>query len=235
MCGSYFGSRSQPSMEGGTVIPPHGMVMQPFVMPMMFYCAPAGFGSLPQEAFTYSTSHVKPDPEEAPEETIEKPHCESDADEVYYHLALAYNNPDEWRAVEDSLFIRATKLPTIEKCYSEKPEGVYVPWGAVAADCEGVLNKFPLGFVHIGLEQMQACTVAKGKPATRTCGLKVALRELRTYPNLIGFVCFEDGRRCFLEADRKEENKKETKHRLENELLLAILQCKQAQAQITFW
>ena len=234
MCSRYFGSRSQSEMESGTAIPQQGMVMQPFVMPM-FYCAPAGFGSLPQEAFTYSTAHVKPDPERAPEETIEKPHCESDADEVYYHLALAYNNPGEWRAVEDSLFIRATKLPTIEKCYSEKPEGVYVPWGAVAADCEGVLNKFPLGFVHIGLEQMQACTVAKGKPATRTCGLKVALRELRTYPNLIGFVCFEDGRRCFLEADRKEENKKETKHRLENELLLAILHCKQAQAQITFW
>ena len=234
MFGRYFGSLSRPEMESGTAIPQQGMVMQPFVMPMMFYCAPAGLGNLPQEAFTYSTSHEKPAPEEAPEEAIEKPHCESD-DEVYYHLALAYNNAGEWRAIEDSLFIRATKLSTIEQCYLEKNEGVYVPWGTVATDCEGVLRKFPLGFVHISLEQMQACTVAKGKPVTRTRGLKVALRELRTYPNLIGFVCFDDGRKCFLEADRKENNKKETKHRLEDELLLAIVHCKQAQAQITFW
>ena len=234
MFGRYFGSLSRPEMESGTAIPQQGMMMQPFVMPMMLYCAPAGFGSLPQEAFTYSTPHMKPDPEEVPEKTIEKPHCESD-DEVYYHLALAYNNAGEWRAIEDSLFIRATKLSTIEQCYLEKNEGVYVPWGTVATDCEGVLRKFPLGFVHISLEQMQACTVPKGKPVTRTRGLKVALRELRTYPNLIGFVCFDDGRECFLEADRKEDNKKEKKHRLEDELLLAIVHCKQAQAQITFW
>ena len=234
MFGRYFGSLSRPEMESGTAIPQQGMVMQPFVMPMMFYCAPTGLGNLPQEAFTYSTSHEKPAPEEAPEEAIEKPHCESD-DEVYYHLALAYNNAGEWRAIEDSLFVRATKLSTIEQCYLEKNEGVYVPWGTVATDCEGVLRKFPLGFVHISLEQMQACTVAKGKPVTRTRGLKVALRERRTYPNLLGFVCFDDGRKCFLEADRKEENKKETKHRLEDELLLAIVHCKQAQAQITFW
>ena len=100
MCGSYFGSRSQSSMEGGTVIPPQGMVMQPFVMPM-FYCAPAAFGSLPQEAFTYSTPHVKPDPEEAPEETIEKPHCESDADEVYYHLLERSEKPGTWHLMKD--------------------------------------------------------------------------------------------------------------------------------------
>ena len=105
----------------------------------------------------------------------------------------------------------------------------------MVADCEGVINKFPLGFVHIGLEQMQACIVDKGKPATRTCGLKIAMRELRTYPKLIGFVCFEDGRKCFLEADRREDNKKDIKHRLEDELVLAIVHCKQAQAQITFW
>ena len=60
----------------------------------------------------------------------------------------------------------------------------------------------------------------------------VALRELRTYPKLIGFVCIEDGRKCFFEAD---DNKEEIKHRLEDELLLPIVHCKKAQAQITFW
>ena len=235
MYNSYFGSRKHLNMEGYNAMPQHGMMMQPVVMPMMFYCAPApGIGSLSQDPPPYSKSHVKTEPDDVPEETIEKPCCEGD-DEVYYHLALAYNNPGEWRAVEDSLFIRAMKLPILEQCYHEQAEGVYVPWGAVAADCEGVLGKFPLGFVHFGLEQMQARTVVKGRPATVTRGLKVALRELRTYPNLIGFVSFDDGRKCFLEADRREVNKKETKHRLEDELLLAILHCKQAHAQIAFW
>ena len=215
-------------------MPQQGLLMQPFVVPMMFYCTPTGIGNLPQDLPAYSAPHVKPAPDDTPEETIEKPHCDGD-DEVYYHLALAYNNPGEWRAVEDSLFVRATKLPLLEQCFLEKTEGVYIPWGAIAADCEGVVDKFPLGFVHIGLEQMQACIVDKGKPAARTCGLKIALRELRTYPKLIGFVCFEDGRKCFLEADRREDNKKEIKHRLEDELLLAIVRCKKAQAQITFW
>ena len=214
----------------------HGLIMQPFVMPMMFYCAPAAIGidSPSQDPPASCGSHEQTAPDDAPEETIEKPHCESD-DEAYYHLALAYNNPGEWRAVEDSLFIRATKLSVLENCYLEEVDGVYVPWGTVPADCEGVLSRFPFGVVHIGLERMQACIAVKGKPAARTCGLKVALRELRTYPNLIGFVCFEDGRKCFLEADRKKDNKKELRNRLEDELLLAILHCKHAQAQITFW
>ena len=160
MCGSYFGSLSQISMEGGTVIPPQGMVMQPFVMPM-FYCAPAGFGSLPQEAFTYSTAHVKPDPERAPEETIEKPHCESDADEVYYHLALAYNNPGEWRAVEDSLFIRATKLPTIEQCYFEKPEGVYLPWGPWPQTVKVCSAGFPWVLCTLALSRCKRASLTK--------------------------------------------------------------------------
>ena len=214
----------------------HGLVMQPFMMPVVFYCTPAAMGTndSPQDPPDYKTMHVKPVPREVPEETIEMPHCDSD-DEVYYHLDLAYNNPGQWRAVEDSLFIRATKLATLEKCYLEKNDSVYVPWGAASADCENVLSKFPFGFVHLGLERMQAYTVARGKPTARTCGLKVALRELRTYPNLIGFVCFEDGRKCFLEADRKEDNKKETKHHLEDELLLAVVHCKQENEQITFW
>ena len=222
-------------MEGYTAMPQHGLMMQPFVMPMMFYCPPAaGIGTLSPDPTHCTTSHAKPEPDETPEETIEKP-CWDGDDEVYYHLALAYNNPGEWRAVEDSLFIRAMKLPILEQCYLEKASSVYVPWGAVPADCEGILDKFPLGIVHFGLEKMQARTVVKGKPGTLTRGLKVALRELRTYPNLIGFVSFDDGRKCFIEADRRESNKKETKHRLEDELLLAILRCKQAHAQITFW
>ena len=79
----------------------------------MFYCAPAAMGidSPSQDPPASCGSHEQTAPDDAPEETIEKPHCESD-DEAYYHLALAYNNPGEWRAVEDSLFIRATKLPT---------------------------------------------------------------------------------------------------------------------------
>ena len=223
-------------MEGCSAMSQHGHVMQSFVMPVMFYCTPLAVGnsSSPQAAPHCDAAHVHPAPHDVPEETIERPHCDSD-DEVYYHLDLAYNNPGQWLAVEDSLFIKATNLAILEQCYLEQNDGVYVPWGTVAADCEGVLTRFPLGLVHIGLEGMQAFILEKGKPAKRTWGLKVALRELRTYPTLIGFVCFEDGRKCFIEADRREGNMKESKHHLEDELLLAVIRCKQLQAQITFW
>ena len=66
-------------------------------------------------------------------------------------------------------------------------------------------------------------------------GLKVALREIRTYPLLVGLVCFDDGRRCLLEAVRKATAKQDEKQRFEDELLLAIVRCKQPRVQMLFW
>ena len=57
MYNSYFGSRKHLNMEGYNAMPQHGMMMQPVVMPMMFYCAPApGVGSLSQDPPPYSKS-----------------------------------------------------------------------------------------------------------------------------------------------------------------------------------
>ena len=92
MCDSCLGSRHQLDMEGCDSMPQQGLLMQPFVVPMMFYCTPTGIGNFPQDLPAYSAPHVKPEPDDTPEETIEKPHCDGD-DEVYYHLALAYNGP----------------------------------------------------------------------------------------------------------------------------------------------
>ena len=64
-------------------------------------------------------------------------------------------------------------------------------------------------------------------------GFKIGLRELRTYPKLIGYVLFSDGKRCFLEAAWKEANKKSTKEGLEDDLVRAIL--RRRQNPITFW
>ena len=73
------------------------------------------------------------------------------------------------------------------------------------------------------------------KQGTRVLkGLKIALRELRVYPRLMGYVLFEDGACCLLEAAWKNEvNKKSTKDGLEDEIVRAIV--RRRQSAITFW
>ena len=211
------------------------MVMQPIlVQPMMIYCTPT-YATSETWGLDARASQEKKTTREVPEETGEKAYNESDED-IYYHIAEAYNHAGQWRAVEEKLFIRATKLPSLESCYIEGDNGGYEPWGSKAEDCEGdVLDKFSHGLVHLNLTHMEAHTITKGKSPVSLCGLKVALREIRTYPNLIGIACFEDGRKCFLEASWNQVTKKESKHHLANELLLAIIRCKKPGVQITFW
>ena len=171
---------------------------------------------------------------EIPEETGEKPHSESD-EEVYYHLAESYNHPGQWRWVEEGLFIRATPLTTIESCYVEKNNCDYLLWGSLK-DCEAIAEKFSRSIVHLDIATMEARTISRTKTSSPAHhGLKVALREIRTYPLLVGFVAFDDGRRCLLEAVRKAPTKQDEKPRFEDELLLAIVRCKPPHVQITFW
>ena len=144
----------------------------------------------------------------------------------------AYEHPGAWGVLEEGLCVRATKLPTIENCYVEKADGDYATWGTTT-DCERVLGQFSLGFVLLDLSEMEARIVSNKHTSKVLRGLKIALRELRTYPNLIGLASFEDGKRCFIEVAWKEDPKKPPKAQLEDELLLAIVRRKQA--PITFW
>ena len=54
-------------------------------------------------------------------------------------------------------------------------------------------------------------------------GLKIGLRELRTYPKLTGYILFSDGARCFMKAAWKEANKKSKKEGLEDDLVRALM------------
>ena len=214
------------------------MMMQPFMIPMVgFYCAPSAFGNSMHETQTAGMSPQKaPEQEhEIPEETGEKPHSESD-EEVYYHLVESYNHPGQWRWVEEGLFIRATPLTTIESCYVEKTNCDYLLWGSLK-DCEAIAEKFSRSIVHLDIATMEARTISSTKTSASSAhhGLKVALREIRTYPLLVGFVCFDDGRRCLLETVRKPPTKQDEKPRFEDELLLAIVCGKAPHVQITFW
>ena len=146
----------------------------------------------------------------------------------------SYNHAGQWRAVEDGLFIRATQLSAIESCYVEKNNCDYLLWGSIE-DCEAIAEKFSRGIVHLDIATMEARTISTKTSSPAHHGLKVALREIRTYPLLVGFVCFDDGRQCILEAVRKAPTKQDEKPRFEDELLLAIVRCKPPHVQITFW
>ena len=211
------------------------MIMQPFLMqPMMVYCTPTFTSEEAWKPSMCKTENKRTTTEEVPEETGQKAYNESDED-VYYHIAEAYDHAGQWHEVEKNLFIRASKLPNLENCYIQGNNGDYKPWGSKAADCQGLLDRFSHGLVHLSLAQMEAHMLTKEKSATSICGLKVGLREIRTHPSLIGIAVFEDGRKCFLEASWKEANKKEPKHHLENDLLVAIIRCRKPQEQIVFW
>ena len=90
-----------------------------------------------------------------------------------------------------------------------------------------------IGFVHFNLAMMEARVIDTKHASKVISGLKIAMRELRTYPTLIGFVSFDDGKRCLLEVAWKEDSKKPTKDTFEDELLIAIL--RRRQTPLTFW
>ena len=80
---------------------------------------------------------------------------------------------------------------------------------------------------------MEARVISAEQAWTSLHGLKVALRHLRAYPKLIGFVSIDDGRRCFLEAAWNDEKKRPVKNHLEEDLLMAIVRGRQT--PVTFW
>ena len=226
-------------MEGWHQVSPQHvqpMVLVP-AMPMCYLMPAAGTCSSPY------ADHVRPDeaPPEVPEVTAsgyapEK--CQEERagnegeDEVYYIISEAYGNPGSWHPVEDSLYVRCTKLITLEKCYVEKGDGDYTLWGT-AHDLESVLHDVSYGFIRLDLSEMEAKVIDAKQGTKSLSGLKIALRELRVYPNLIGYVIFGDGACCLLEAAWKDVNKKSTKEELEDDLIKAIL--RRRRHPITFW
>ena len=143
-----------------------------------------------------------------PEHYKEKRASANSDDEVYYHLLGAYLNPGTWRLVEEGLCIRATPLPSLATCYVKTGESDYARWGSTTRDFEDILPEFSYGFVRLDLEEMDATMIDVKQGTKALNGLKIGLRELRTYPTLIGHVLFSDGTRCFLEAAWKEAKKK---------------------------
>ena len=204
------------------------IIFQPMMIPMMYYLAPAPTTSHEVPA-GYAPEVTVPD---FREEDNEKSRNSTSDDEVYYVILEAYEQPGAWGVLEEGLCVRATKLPTIENCYVEKADEDYATWGT-STDCERVLGQFSLGFVLLDLSEMEARIVSNKHTSKVLRGLKIALRELRTYPNLIGLASFEDGKRCFIEVAWKEDPKKPPRAQLEDELLLAIVRRKQV--PITFW
>ena len=212
--------------------------MQPMVLvPAMPICY-----LLPATGTCSSYEHHVCD-DDAPEVTTAEPKASEDYqekrgstdgdDEVYYHLLEAYLNPGTWHVVEEGLCVRATLIPSLATCYVETGEGDYARWGSTTGDFENILPEISYGFVRLDLKQVDARMIDVKQDTKVLNGLKIGLRELRTYPKLFGYVLFTDGTRCFLEAAWKDANKKSTKESLEDDLIRAIL--RRRQTPITFW
>ena len=123
----------------------------------------------------------------------------------------------------------------MESCYTENECGEYALWGNAIADFERVLSCFTFGFVYFDLSSMEARVVSQDQAWATLRGLKFALRHLRAYPSLIGFLAFETGRRCFLEAAWTDAKKVPVKDPLlEQELVLAVVRTRR-QTPISFW
>ena len=214
------------------------MILIP-VMPMCYLMPHGGAGSPSNSNQTtpYRTQKEVPEvtaPGSKAPENGDRHNCDGD-DEVYYHLLEGYDKPGTWQLVEEGLYIRCTKLPILEKCYVEKGDGGYALWGATAADLELVLQDFSYGFIRFDMKEMEMeARMIDTKQGTKALGgLKIALRELRTYPKLIGYVTFDNGHSCFLESAWKGVNKKIAKEGLEDDLVRAILRTRRT--PITFW
>ena len=171
-------------------------------------------------------------PETKAPENGDKRCCDGD-DEVYYNLLEGYDKPGTWQLVEEGLYVRCTMLPTLERCYVEKGDGDYALWGEATSDMELVLQDFSYGFVRFDMKEMEARIIDSKQGTKALGGLKIALRELRTYPKLIGYVTFDNGHSCFLESAWKGINKKMAKEGLEDDLVRAILRTRRT--PITFW
>ena len=212
--------------------PMQSMVLVPmplcYLMPVTGACSPYEHHVRNDEAPEVTTVEPK-----APEDHQEKRGSTEGDDEVYYHLLEAYMNPDTWHVVEESLCVRATPIHSLATCYVATGEGVYAKWGSTTGDFENILPEFSYGFVRLDLEEMEAGMIDVTQGTKALGGLKIGLRELRTYPKLIGYVLFSDGARCFLEAAWKDANKKSKKQGLEDDLVRAIL--RRRQNPITFW
>ena len=207
------------------------MEQQPMMlvpMPMMYYWQPPP-PSLPQEAPPEVTTGSLKVPQEECEARLVN-HAE---EELYYQLAEAYEHPSVWRCIEEKLWVRCTPLQMMESCYVEKA-GDYALWGGASEDFERVLSCFPYGFVQFDLSNMEARVISQDQAWAALHALKFALRHLRAYPSLIGFVGFEDGRRCFLEAAWNDGKKSPVKDRLEQELILAVVRTRR-QTPVSFW
>ena len=181
------------------------MILIP-VMPMCYLMPHGGAGSPSEsnQSTPYRTQKEVPEvttPSSKAPDNGDRHSCDGD-DEVYYHLLEGYDKPGTWQLVEEGLYIRCTKLPILEKCYVEKGDGDYALWGATTADLELVLQDFSYGFIRFDMKEMEMeARMIDTKQGTKALGgLKIALRELRTYPKLIGYVTFDNRHSRFLES-----------------------------------
>ena len=190
---SHFGPDSPPSaravatMEHGVVHPPPMMLVP--MTPLCYYYPPP---CAPQETSVPPELTPAVPRKCAPEEDRESRTVPAE-EEVYHILAEAYDHPRRWRCLEERLWVRATPLQTMESCYTENEGGEYALWGNAIADFERVLSCFTFGFVYFDLSSMEARVVSQDQTWATLRGLKFALRHLRAYPSLIGFVAFETG------------------------------------------
>ena len=213
-------------MEHGVAHPP--MIMVP--MPWCYYYPPP---CVPQETSVPPELTPVLPRRCAPEEDRESRTTPAE-EEVHRLLNEAYGHPGMWRCLEERLWVRATPLQTMESCYAEHESGEYVIWGSAIDDFERVLSCFSFGFVYFDLVGMEARVISQDQAWATLQGLKFALRHLRAYPALIGFVALETGRRCFLEAAWTDAKKVPVKDRLEQELVLAVVRTRR-QTPISFW
>ena len=157
----------------------------------------------------------------------------------YAGLASAYENPSAWTQLEDGLFLRCQTLAELNTCYihdgdAEEPRrfGSMRDWRRVG---DFMAWHHPtIVLVNAVVKKTFVFEVSR-PPAVRD--MKLALRELRSNPSWLGFVCHGDETEpCFLHIEvwwSPEEHKAFARRCIvRDKLLRAVLKMNKS---VSFW